>query len=71
MPIEYDSDKRGFHLVNPTQEELDAIQKIALDYITASLGKMAALSFLKGLSESGELSEELEKLRDEESAIRH
>lgn len=71
MPIKFDTDKRGFHLVDPTQEELDAIQKIAVDYITMALGKMAALSFMKTLSETGELSEELDKLRIEESTIRH
>jgi len=71
MPINYDPDKRGFHLVDPTQEESDAIQKIAVDYITMALGKMAALSFMKSLSESGELSDELEKFKTEESTIRH
>lgn len=70
MPIAYDTEKRGFHLVDPTKEELEAIQKIALDYITLSLGKMAAMAFLKTMSESGEQFEDLSKL-ETESTLRH
>lgn len=62
MPIVYDKTKNGFTLQDPTQEELEALERIAVDYVTLSLGKMAALSFIKSIEQSNpEASEEREK----------
>lgn len=53
MPIVYDKTKNGFSLKDPTEEELMALEKIAIDYITASFGKMAAVSFIRHLEQNG------------------
>ena len=71
MPILYDSNKQGFYLDNPTEEELEALKKIAIDYISMSLGKMAALSFIRELENDKGLKEELEAMSATESTIRH
>jgi len=71
VPIIYDKTKQGFTLDNPSEEELEAIKKIAIDYITMSLGKMAALRFLSSLDNEPGLKEELEAMSTTESTIRH
>ena len=71
MPIKFDSTKRGFFLDNPSEEELEAIKKIAVDYITLSLGKMAALNFIKAMSEENAMKDgELDAMTTE-STMRH
>lgn len=60
MPIKYDSEKQGFILDNPTEEELVALEKIAIDYVTHTMGKMAAVNFVKAMSEEAQLQEPIE-----------
>jgi hypothetical protein len=52
VPIFYDPKKEGFVLKDPTEEETEALERLAVNYITMSLGKMAADAFLAQLAEN-------------------
>jgi hypothetical protein len=52
MPIRYCTEKEGFILENPTKEEVEALERLAVNYITMSLGKMAADSFIASITDT-------------------
>jgi len=43
MPIVFDKEKNGFKLENPSEEEMKAIESMAVEYITSSIAKMFGL----------------------------
>jgi hypothetical protein len=44
MPIIYDEVKKGFRLDNPTEAEIKALETLAVEFVTSSLAKAAALA---------------------------
>lgn len=53
MPIVFDKKLRGFRVKNPTPEETEAIEQIALDYITNVLGRVVAEQFIAAITVRG------------------
>lgn len=47
MPIIYDPIAKGWKLKDPTKEEIEALEVIAIDQITTILGKMAAVAYMR------------------------
>ena len=52
MPIVYDKESKGWKLLNPSEDELLSLEKMAIEYITSAMGKMAAIAFAR-MCESG------------------
>ena len=54
MPIVYDKESKGWKLLDPSDEELSSLERIAIEYITTAMGKMAAIAFAR-MCEAGEM----------------
>jgi hypothetical protein len=53
MPIIYDKKQSGFRLKNPTTEEQEALERIAITFITETLGRVVAEQFIAAITVRG------------------